>query len=157
MGESINSKDEAERVHPAGNDFLEAIQQTFDCRATDVRALSPLTLAFIGDAVYEMVIVVERANRAANELHKRTVKYVNAGVQSAMIESLQEEMTEDELAVYKRGRNAKSHTSAKNASIQDYRRATGFEALMGYLYLSGQTARMLYLIHEGIRRIDKKI
>ena len=59
-------------------------------------------------------------------------------------------MTEDELAVYKRGRNAKSHTSAKNASIQDYRRATGFEALMGYLYLMGQTDRLLYLVKRGI-------
>ena len=61
------------------------------------------------------------------------------------------ELTEDEEAVYRRGRNAKSYTTAKNASVADYRRATGFEALMGYLYLTGQTDRMLALIKEGIR------
>ena len=140
--------------------FLEEIQQVFDCRTADVRAYSPLTLAYIGDAVYELIvrtIVVERANRAANELHKSTVKYVNARVQANMIESLLEELTEEELAVYKRGRNAKSHTAAKNASIQDYRKATGFEALMGYLYLSGKTARILELIQEGIKRINMNI
>lgn len=140
--------------------FLEAIRQVFDCRTADVRAYSPLTLAYIGDAVYELIvrtIVVERANRAANELHKSTVKYVNARVQANMIESLLEELTEEELAVYKRGRNAKSHTAAKNASIQDYRKATGFEALVGYLYLSGKTARILELIQEGIKRINMNI
>ena len=125
--------------------MLEQIKSVFQCGPVDVRAYSPLTLAYIGDAVYELVIrtvVVERANRAANELHKRTVKYVQAGVQAAMIEAVLPELTEDEVAVYKRGRNAKSHTSAKNASIQDYRKATGFEALMGYLYLTGQNERM---------------
>ena len=141
-------------------DLLEQIKGVFECGKVDVRAYSPLTLAYIGDAVYDLVIrtiVVERANRAANELHKRTVKYVQAAVQAAMIEALADELTEDEEAVYKRGRNAKSHTSAKNASIQDYRKATGFEALMGFLYLSGQTERMLYLIKTGIEKIGMNI
>lgn len=141
-------------------DLLEQIKDVFQCGKVDVRAYSPLTLAYIGDAVYDLVIrtiVVERANRAANELHKRTVKYVQAAVQAAMIEALAEELTEDEEAVYKRGRNAKSHTSAKNASIQDYRKATGFEALMGFLYLSGQTERMLYLVKTGIEKIGMNI
>lgn len=137
-------------------ELLEQIKAAFECGKVDVRAYSPLTLAYIGDAVYDVVIrtvVVERANRAANELHKRTIKYVQAGAQAAMIEALLEELTEDEVAVYKRGRNAKSYTSAKNASIQDYRKATGFEALMGFLYLTGQTERMLYLIKAGIGKI----
>ena len=141
-------------------ELLEQIKTTFQCGKVDVRAYSPLTLAYIGDAVYDLVIrtvVVERANRAANELHKRTVKYVQAGVQAAMIEALADELTEDEKAVYKRGRNAKSHTSAKNASIQDYRKATGFEALMGFLYLTGQTDRMLHLIQAGIEKTGLKI
>jgi len=110
--------------------------------------------------VYELVIrtvVVERANRAANELHKRTVKYVQAGVQAAMIEAVLPELTEDEVAVYKRGRNAKSNTSAKNASIQDYRKATGFEALMGYLYLNSQMDRLLYLVQSGVDKVGLKI
>lgn len=139
-----------------GLELLEQINEVFDCKETDVRAYSPLTLAYIGDAVYEVIIrtvVVERANRAANELHKRTVKYVQAGMQAAMIEALLEELTEDEVAVYKRGRNTKSYTSAKNASIQDYRKATGFEALVGYLYLTGQTKRMLYLVKLGISKV----
>ena len=141
-------------------DFLEQIKSTFEIGKVDVRAYSPLTLAYIGDAVYEIVIrtvIVERANRGANELHKRAIKFVQAAVQSAMIEALMEELTEDEEAVYKRGRNAKTHTSAKNASIQDYRKATGFEALMGYLYLSGQTDRMLHLIRTGIDKLGLNI
>lgn len=141
-------------------ELLEQIKEAFDCGEADIRAYSPLTLAYIGDAVYDVIIrtvVVERANRAANELHKRTIKYVNAGVQSAMIEALSEELTEDEMAVYKRGRNAKSYTSAKNASIQDYRKATGFEALIGFLYLTGQTGRMLYLVKTGIARVELTI
>ena len=141
-------------------ELLDQIKEAFACGEADVRAYSPLTLAYIGDAVYDVVIrtvIVERANRAANELHKRTVRYVQAGTQAAMAEALAEELTEDEMAVYKRGRNAKSYTSAKNASIQDYRKATGFEALVGFLYLTGQTQRMLALIKSGIAKVDMTI
>ncbi|MBR5248179.1 MAG: ribonuclease III [Lachnospiraceae bacterium] len=141
-------------------ELLEQIKATFGCKETDVRSYSPLPLAYIGDAVYEVVIrtvVVKRANRAANELHKRTVRYVQAGTQAAMIEALLEELTEDEAAVYKRGKNAKSYTVPKNASIQDYRKATGFEALVGYLYLTGQTERMLYLVKRGITKLGMSI
>ena len=133
--------------------LLEQIKTAFHCEEQDVRAYSPLTLAYIGDGIYELVIrsvVVERANRSANDLHKKTVKYVKAPAQSAMIQALEQELTEEEEAVYKRGRNAKSYTTAKNASMGDYRRATGFEALMGYLYLTGQTERLLYLVDRGI-------
>lgn len=143
-----------------GLSLLEQIKKEFACGKVDVRAYSPLTLAYIGDAIYDLVIrtvIVERANRAANELHKRAVKYVQAGTQAAMAEALKDVFTEDELAVYKRGRNAKSHTSAKNASITDYRKATGFEALMGFLYLTDQTDRLLYLIKEGIERVGLHI
>ncbi len=144
----------------AGLSLLEQIKKEFECKEVDVRAYSPLTLAYIGDAVYELVIrtvVVERANRAANELHKRAVKFVQAGTQAAMITALQEILTEDELAVFKRGRNAKSNTSAKNASITDYRKATGFEALIGFLYLTNQTDRLLFLVKEGIERAGMNI
>ncbi|MBQ6695865.1 MAG: ribonuclease III [Lachnospiraceae bacterium] len=144
----------------AGLSLLEQIKKEFECKEVDVRAYSPLTLAYIGDAVYDLVIrtvVVERANRAANELHKRAVKFVQAGTQAAMITALQEILTEDELAVFKRGRNAKSNTSAKNASITDYRKATGFEALIGFLYLTNQTDRLLFLVKEGIERAGMNI
>ncbi|MBQ6695798.1 MAG: ribonuclease III [Lachnospiraceae bacterium] len=140
--------------------LLGQIKKEFQCKEVDVRAYSPLTLAYIGDAVYEMVIrtiIVERANKAANELHKKAVKFVQAGTQAAMIMALQDILTEDELAVFKRGRNAKSNTSAKNASITDYRKATGFEALIGFLYLMDDMDRVLFLIKEGIERVGLQI
>lgn len=140
--------------------ILDAVKKEFDCKETDIRTYSPLTLAYIGDAIYDLVIrtvVVERANQSANNLHKKTVRYVNARVQAKMIEALESELTEDEVAVYHRGRNAKSYTSAKNASIIEYRKATGLEALCGYLYLTGQQERLLRLIHEAIEKIDMKI
>jgi len=140
--------------------IIEQIKLTFECKEQDVRAYSPLTLAYIGDAIYDLVIrsvVVERANRSANDLHKKTVRYVKAETQSAMIMALLEELTEEELAVYKRGRNAKSHTMAKNASMSTYRKATGFEALMGYLYLMEETDRLLYLVKKGIELVGLQI
>lgn len=91
--------------------ILEAIKRDFDCEEIDIRTYSPLTLAYIGDAVYDLVIrtvVVERGNTSANKLHHKTVAYVNARVQARMIEALMEELTEEEQTVYKRGRNAKS-------------------------------------------------
>jgi len=144
----------------AGLSLLGQINKEFQCKEVDVRAYSPLTLAYIGDAVYEMVIrtvIVERANKAANELHKKAVKYVQAATQSAMIMALQDILTEDELAVFKRGRNSKSNTSAKNASITDYRKATGFEALIGFLYLMDDMDRVLFLVKEGIARVGLQI
>ena len=136
--------------------FLEAIKKGFECKNADVRAYSPLTLAYIGDAIYDVIIrtvVVERANKPANQLHKTTIRYVNAGVQSQMIQALVEAgfLTEEEEDVYKRGRNAKSYTTAKNASVADYRKATGFEALLGFLYLSNRIDRVLEITKEGIR------
>lgn len=144
----------------AGLSLLGKIKEEFACRETDVRAYSPLTLAYIGDVIYDLVIrtiVVERANRSAHELHKQTTRYVKAEAQSKMVQALQEELTEEELAVYKRGRNAKSYTTAKNASVNDYRKATGFEALMGFLYLTDQTDRLLFLIKRGIELAGMRI
>lgn len=132
------------------------IRELFGLKEVDMKAYSPLTLAYIGDAAYELVIrtmVVEKGNRQASQLHRLTTSYVKAQAQAAMIEALELELTEEELAIYKRGRNAKSYTSAKNASILDYRKATGLEALIGYLYLSGREERVLFLIKEGISRI----
>ncbi len=137
--------------------LLDKIKKTFDCDNVDVRMYSPLTLAFMGDCVFEIVIrsiVVERGNRQAGSLHKIKSSVVNAKVQARMIEALMEELTEDERAVYKRGRNAKPHTVAKNASVNDYRKATGLEALFGYLYLSGQEDRILELTKRGLELID---
>lgn len=135
------------------SDILNLIKETFDCQGQDIRTYSPLTLAYIGDGIYDLVIrtvVVEQANRPANELHRITTGYVKAGIQAQMIVALKDELTEDEAEVFKRGRNAKPHTMAKNASRADYHKATGFEAVMGYLYLTGQNERMLELIKRGM-------
>lgn len=140
--------------------ILEAIKRDFDCKDVDIRTYSPLSLAYIGDAIYDLVIrtiVVERGNRSANHLHKKTVTYVNARVQAKMMDVLEEELTEEEQAVYHRGRNAKSYTSAKNASIIEYRKATGLEALCGYLYLQGEQERMLILIRTALARLGMDI
>lgn len=133
--------------------LAEQIGSLFGCERVDIRTYSPLTLAYIGDAVYDLIIrtiVVEKGNRSANALHRTAVKYVNAGAQSRMIEALLPELTEEETGVYHRGRNAKSHTMAKNASMADYKKATGMEALLGYLYLQGETNRCLELVKRGI-------
>lgn len=137
--------------------LLDKIKKTFDCDNVDVRTYSPLTLAFMGDCVFEIVIrsiVVERGNRQTGSLHKTKTAVVNAKVQARMIEALMEELTEEERAVYKRGRNAKPHTVAKNASVNDYRKATGLEALFGYLYLNGQEDRILKLTKRGLELVD---
>lgn len=136
--------------------LAEAIRSVFSCKDVDIRSYSPLPLAYIGDAVYDLIIrsvVVEKGNRSANSLHRTTVKYVNAGAQAAMIEALLPSLTEEELSVYHRGRNAKSYTSAKNAAIGDYRKATGMEALLGYLYLNGELPRCLELVKQGLDAI----
>lgn len=140
--------------------ILEAIKRDFGCKEIDIRTYSPLTLAYIGDAVYDLVIrtvVVERGNTSPNKLHKKAVSYVNARIQARMIEALMEEMTQEEQTVYKRGRNAKSYTTAKNATVMDYRKATGFEALCGYLYLTGKQERMLKLIKRAIELVELDI
>lgn len=112
----------------------------------NINLYSPLVLAYIGDCVYELYVrtrvIEEHQTMPANKLHLKTVKYVKAQAQSNSIHKMLELLTEEETAVFKRGRNAKSHTAAKNASITDYRYATGFEALIGYLYLGGKSERM---------------
>lgn len=107
---------------------------------------SPLALAYIGDGVYELYVrtrvIEEHPTMPAHKLHLQTVKYVKAQAQAKSIHNMLELLSDEEMAIFKRGRNAKSYTSAKNASITDYRHATGFEALIGYLYITKQTERL---------------
>ena len=133
--------------------------EKFGMKQADIRSYSPLTLAYIGDGIYDLVIrsmMVAKGNAHVNDLHRRTSKLVKAHAQSELIGLLQPELTEEELAVYRRGRNAKSFTMAKNATVADYRRATGFEALMGYLYLEDQMDRMMELILTGLKKLKEK-
>ena len=125
----------------------------------DIRTYSPGTLAFLGDAVYSLVIrtiLVSKGNRQAEKLHNETTYYVRAEQQAAIGLAVYELMTEEEKKVYRRGRNSNPYHHAKSSSLEEYLRATALEALCGYLYLQDRTDRLLELLREGIRRADRK-
>ncbi len=141
-------------------DFLQQIKDSFGLKEVDIRTYSPLTLAYIGDAVYDLIfrtMVVGKGNTSANKLHNKTVQYVKAPAQAQLIESILNQLTEEESSVYKRGRNAKPYTMAKNATMAEYKKATGWEALVGYLYLQGRMERILELIQIGLHNIDADV
>lgn len=139
--------------------WLSYLEEQFDLREVDIKTYSPLVLAYIGDAIYDVIIrtvLVKMGNCPPNKLHKRASQLVKASTQSEMVEQLKEELTEEEMQVYKRGRNAKSASMAKNASMAEYRRATGFEALIGYLYLKKEMERIIDLIKLGLDKIVQR-
>lgn len=119
--------------------------------------VTPLTLAFIGDAVWEIYIrsriINEHPDMPVNKLNKYVIKFVKASGQCDAIHSIEEMLTEDELSAYKRGRNAKSYTKAKNATLRDYRHATGFEALIGYVYMTGNKERLTELMQSAYNAV----
>ena len=135
--------------------LINAIKEKFALTGDDPKQYSPLALAFIGDSIYGAVaktVVVLDGNCPANDLDKKAVKHIKAVSQAKAADRLINDgiLTEEELAVYRRGRNTKSPTSAKNAPMADYRKATGLEALVGYLYLKGDMDRVLELMHMAI-------
>lgn len=135
-------------------DLFNIIKQNMELEEINIIDYSPLTLAYIGDGIYEIIVrtvIVDEANRQVNKIHKVASNLVKAETQAKMIHYIMDDLTEEEIKIYKRGRNAKSVTRAKNASMSDYRTATGFEALMGWLYLTGQSERMMRLIKKCIR------
>ena len=134
-------------------DFLEYYKKSMGLEPVDVRTYSPLVLAYIGDAVYELMIrskVINHGSMQVNKMHKHSAALVKASAQAQLIKALQEELTEEELAAYKRGRNAKSATMAKHATMIDYRMATGLEALVGWLFLTEQYVRLVELVSRGL-------
>lgn len=136
------------------------MQELFRMQEVDIKEYSPLALAYIGDAVYELIIrslVLNEGNRHVQKMHKRTSSMVQASAQARIITALNDRLTEEEHAVYKRGRNAKSMSPAKNQSVSDYHKATGFEALMGYLYLKKEWKRMLELIKAGLDALENEV
>lgn len=139
--------------------LLEEIHHYFPMDGREINAYSPLTLAYLGDAVYEIIIrtlIVEERPRTVKTLHKHASRLVNAKAQATLMISIEHALTKEEVTIYKRGRNAKSHSVAKNADIHDYRIATGLEALMGYLYLTGNTNRCLELIKLGLPSVTRQ-
>ena len=119
-----------------------------------INQLSSLQLAYVGDAVYELYIrtmISKDKNIPVNKLHREATSYVKAKAQSMIVRRLEPYLTEEELSVFKRGRNAKSATAAKNADIVDYRHATGFEALIGYIYLKKDFERLDEILNLSFR------
>lgn len=122
------------------------------------RELSPLVLAYIGDAVFELFVrtmVLSKGNAPVNKMHKRSREIVKAKGQSDMYFKIEDMLTEEEQSVFRRGRNAKSHTMPKNANLIDYKHATGLEALFGYLYLQGKMERLMMLFNKGILKEEE--
>lgn len=142
-----------------GLDWMELLTRQFQLEDVDIRTYSPLALAYIGDGVYELIIrtiLIKKGNCPVNKLHRRASTLVRASAQSAMVTVLEPLLTLEEHKIYKRGRNAHSATMAKHATVTDYRRATGFEALIGWLYLTRQWERMTELVRTGIRQIESE-
>ena len=129
------------------------IKEELHLSGLDPKSYSPLGLAYIGDAIYEVIvrtIVLSEGNLSVNKYHRKSSSMVKASAQAQLFEKIEPLLTEQEMAVYKRGRNAKSATVAKNADVIDYRKATGVEALMGYLYLNGEMKRAVSLVGAGL-------
>ena len=137
----------------------DSLDSVFGLSSKDWKLYSPLTLAYLGDAVYEMVIrtiCVKRTNMQTQKLHRKVTGYVSAKAQAKMMDAMIGELTEEEESIYRRGRNSKPYTKAKNASMEEYLKATGFEALVGYLYLQKEYERMNALIAHGIEALQEK-
>ena len=134
------------------------IKELFDIKDVDIRTFSPLALAYIGDSIFDIVIrskVVAKGNVPVSKMHKACSNVVRASAQAEMLAKITELLDEEEAEIVKRGRNAKSKTTAKNASMIDYRNATALEALFGYLYIKGDIQRMNELIKIGLEKTDR--
>lgn len=137
--------------------MFQAMEEAFGIKEVNVALYSPLTLAYIGDCVYELIIrtkLVTEGNAPVNKLNKRASDLAKAATQAKLIEKVLDRLSEEEEAAYKRGRNAHSATKAKNATTSDYRKATGFEALIGYLYLQKKFDRIMEIVKNGLQEIS---
>ena len=137
--------------------ILLTVNEIFNSKEVRPNEYSPLALAFIGDSVFDLVIksvIVEKANCQVNKLQNKTSKIVRATTQALIVDALKNELSEEEANIYRRGRNAKPYTKAKNASYSEYCKATGLEALVGYLYLKGDTERLIALIKTGLENAE---
>lgn len=140
--------------------FTESLDQTFRLSDKDWKMYSPLTLAYIGDAVYELIVrtvFVKQGNCQAQKLHQRVTSCVSARAQARMIDALLPELTEEEAGVFRRGKNSKPYTRAKNASLEEYLKATGFEAVIGYLYLKREYERINQLVKKGLEVLQADV
>ena len=142
---------------PNEKDILSLIEKAFSFDKANPEELTPLDLAFVGDAVGTLVIRTIAASegpKPVEKLHQFSSRKVSAAAQSDMMHAIQPHLTEEEHSIYRRGRNQKPVTHAKNQSVGDYRRATGFEALIGYLYLTHQNERLVELMRIGYEALQ---
>ncbi len=140
-------------------EIFKLYKEKLNLKAVDVQTTSPLILAYIGDCLYDLAVreyVVSNFPGVVNAVNQKKTTFVCAHAQSEIMGFLigQGVLTDEEMSVYRRGRNQKSATHSKNSSIQEYRRATGFEALIGYLYLTEQYERMIDLEARGITHLQ---
>ena len=137
--------------------ILLTVNEIFNSKEVRPNEYSPLALAFIGDSVFDLVIksvIVEKANCQVNKLQNKTSKIVRATTQALIVDALKDELSEEDANIYRRGKNSKPYTKAKNASYSEYCKATGLEALVGYLYLKGETKRLVSLIKLGLENAE---
>ena len=130
-----------------------SIREYFGAGTHDAKSQSALSLAYIGDCIYDLVVrtvLITHEGGKHGSLHNKATKLVNAEAQADLIDAIEPELTDEERAVYHRGRNANNTSRAKNASIVAYRKATGLEALIGYLYLEGRHSRLVELMKMGL-------
>jgi len=135
------------------NDYFETVLGKFNISSSDVNEYSPLVLAYIGDTVYEIFIrtlIISKGNAPVHKLHKQSVQYVKAKAQSDVIHRIMDSLSEDEKDIVRRGRNAKSGTIPKNADVTEYKYATGFESLLGYLYLKKEYERLVHILSMSV-------
>lgn len=138
------------------NELLKKINENNDNKKT---MHSPAQLAYAGDAIYELLVrshIINNHEYSVNQMHKQAIKFVKAKAQAELVKKLNPILTEEEIKIIKRGRNAKVTSSPKNANLMDYRYATGFETLFGYLYLNNEFERLMMLFNKIVNIIEKK-
>ena len=136
-----------------GLGLVHQIRQMYGTKEMDIREYSPLVLAYMGDCIYDLLIrtlLVEDKNRPVNVLHKTATRYVKAEAQAAIVDAIMDQLTEEEQSVYRRGKNAKPHSVSKGGTVGEYHRATGLEALLGYLYLKDDMPRLMEIVKIGL-------
>lgn len=142
-----------------GDNFFQYFKESFAINQASPESYSPLGLAYIGDSIFDVMvrtIEVSRVNKQVNKYHRDVSKIVCAPAQARMIKAIKDRLTEEEQQIYKRGRNAHFHTKAKNASQTDYRNATGFEAVLGYLYLKEDFERLTDVVRMSLESLEEE-
>lgn len=141
------------------SDLFNLLDQSFDLQEFKAHTYSPLALAYIGDSIYDLIIrtlIMNNGSKAVGKMHKEASGFVNANTQGQMYHAVTPFLTEDEMSVMKRGRNANSGRKPKNANMSNYKHATGFEALLGHLYITGKVDRVVELIKIGIDDMEER-